>query len=245
MLHLTSWLYCIYCVQSLSILPSIIYLLHTHNIHSYITSCGHLASSIIYAYFCISEINLCLFTLWSLFVIVCDSCHLTVPGPSLARNSPHVSISRWPSNKVTFVWVWNIWSIWVESQFCWSILDSDVCGESCVCEAVNCSRQRFNKSPEYHKAMAPSCMLLLSWRVLSPIPVSPPLQKCEKLLLHLFCSDLNSDSGESESPSVSLEACSTDCRQTAGGLMSHKVTVISGLMVCHMQCLSLKIEKRL
>lgn len=31
------------------------------------------------------------------------------------------------------------------------------------------------------------------------------LQKCEKLLLYLFCSDLGSDFEEAESPSVSLQ----------------------------------------
>lgn len=36
------------------------------------------------------------------------------------------------------------------------------------------------------------------------------LQKCEKLLLYLFCSDLGSDFEEAESPSVSLGAFVTN-----------------------------------
>lgn len=68
------------------------------------------------------------------------------------------------------------------------------------------------------------------------------LQKCERLLLHLFCSDLSSNYQEPVSPSVSLEA-SLSTEEKFTGLMSHRVTVIVILMACNMQYLSVKRDK--
>lgn len=105
-----------------------------------------------------------------------------------------------------------------------------------------CQVQRINEADAIDYRLE-NCVWFLGYQCMYYVRcLFLPLQKCERLLLHLFCSDLSSDFQEPVSPSVSLEAWLTTDEKFAG-LMSHGVTVTVILMMRNVQYLSVKTEK--